>query len=32
MWVVDHNLDAADKGQINIFSGRGALVKSQGPT
>jgi hypothetical protein len=32
MWVADHDLDAADEGQIDIFSGRGALVEIQGPT
>ncbi|KAL4962958.1 pectin lyase-like protein [Aspergillus stella-maris] len=32
MWVADHDLDTEDEGQIDIFSGRGALIESQGPT
>ncbi|GAT20988.1 hypothetical protein RIB2604_00900080 [Aspergillus luchuensis] len=31
-WVADHDLDAADEAQIDIFSGRGILIESQGPT
>lgn len=32
MWVADHDLDAKDEGQIDVFSGRGAIIESQGPT
>lgn len=32
MWVADHDLDADDEGQIDVFAGRGALIESQGPT
>ncbi|CAM6116291.1 unnamed protein product [Calypogeia fissa] len=28
LWVADHELDLADHYQINIFSGRGALIES----
>jgi len=30
-WVADHDLDAADHNQINIFNGRGLLVESRQP-
>lgn len=29
-WTADHELDRADHGQINVYSGRGVLVESQG--
>ncbi|KAL2004769.1 hypothetical protein VTN00DRAFT_3297 [Thermoascus crustaceus] len=32
LWVADHDLDADDEAQIDIFSGRGVLIESQGPT
>ncbi|KAH8698403.1 pectate lyase superfamily protein-domain-containing protein [Talaromyces proteolyticus] len=32
MWTADHDLDASDEVQIDIFSGRGALIESHGPT
>ncbi|KAJ5552813.1 pectin lyase-like protein [Penicillium frequentans] len=31
-WVADHDLDASDEAQIDVFSGRGILIESQGPT
>ncbi|CAG8040248.1 unnamed protein product [Penicillium olsonii] len=31
-WVADHDLDAENEAQIDIFSGRGILIESQGPT
>lgn len=30
-WTADHELDLADHSQVNIFTGRGILVESQGP-
>lgn len=30
-WVADHELDLTDHNQINIYSGRGVLIESQGP-
>ena len=30
-WNADHELDLADHDQINIYTGRGVLVESQGP-
>ena len=30
-WVADHELDLPDHHQINVFSGRGMLIESQGP-
>ena len=29
-WTADHELDRADHSQINIYSGRGVLIESQG--
>ena len=29
-WTADHELDRKDHGQINIYSGRGVLIESQG--
>ncbi|KAJ5130998.1 Peptidoglycan-binding Lysin subgroup, partial [Penicillium bovifimosum] len=31
-WTADHDLDTTAQEQINIYSGRGILVESQGPT
>jgi glucan 1,3-beta-glucosidase len=31
MWTADHELDLADHDQINVYTGRGVLVESQGP-
>ncbi|KAJ5096772.1 hypothetical protein N7456_007493 [Penicillium angulare] len=31
MWTADHELDLADHAQINVFTGRGILIESQGP-
>lgn len=31
VWTADHDLDYADRSQINIFSGRGILSESAGP-
>ncbi|KAJ5359418.1 glucan endo-1-3-beta-glucosidase [Penicillium cataractarum] len=31
MWTADHELDLADHNQINVYTGRGVLVESQGP-
>ncbi|KAI0196341.1 pectate lyase superfamily protein-domain-containing protein [Astrocystis sublimbata] len=31
-WVADHDLDIPDQSQINVFSARGILVESRGPT
>ena len=31
MWTADHELDLADHHQINVFTGRGILIESQGP-
>jgi hypothetical protein len=31
LWVADHDIDTPAQTQINIFSGRGLLVESQGP-
>ncbi|KKK18049.1 hypothetical protein ARAM_000743 [Aspergillus rambellii] len=30
-WTADHELDLADHAQINVYTGRGVLVESQGP-
>lgn len=30
-WVADHDLDLAGYKQVNIYSGRGVLIESQGP-
>jgi hypothetical protein len=32
MWVADHDMDIVTQDQINIYSGRGLLIESQGPT
>lgn len=32
IWTADHDLDSDSEGQINIYTGRGVLVESQGPT
>lgn len=31
MWTADHELDLTDHSQINVYTGRGVLVESQGP-
>lgn len=31
LWTADHDLDAADQGQIDVYAGRGMLIESQGP-
>jgi glucan 1,3-beta-glucosidase len=31
MWTADHELDLSDHSQINIYTGRGILIESQGP-
>jgi glucan 1,3-beta-glucosidase len=31
VWTADHELDLADHNQINVYTGRGVLVESQGP-
>ncbi|KAF3492429.1 LysM domain-containing protein [Arthroderma uncinatum] len=31
-WVADHDLDIVSQDQIDIYSGRGILIESQGPT
>ncbi|OQO05758.1 hypothetical protein B0A48_09852 [Cryoendolithus antarcticus] len=31
-WVADHDLDLSSPTQISIYSGRGVLIESQGPT
>lgn len=31
-WTADHDLDSTAQAQINVYSGRGILVESQGPT
>jgi glucan 1,3-beta-glucosidase len=31
MWTADHELDLSDHSQINVYTGRGVLVESQGP-
>ena len=31
MWVSDHDLDAAEQTQIDVYNGRGVLIESQGP-
>ncbi|EPS25377.1 putative exo-beta-1,3-glucanase [Penicillium oxalicum 114-2] len=31
MWTADHELDLPDFSQINVYTGRGVLVESQGP-
>ncbi|OQE24328.1 hypothetical protein PENSTE_c007G09142 [Penicillium steckii] len=30
-WTADHELDLDDHSQINVFTGRGVLIESQGP-
>lgn len=32
MWTADHDLDIASQDQIDVYSGRGILIESQGPT
>lgn len=32
IWTADHDLDSDSEGQINVYTGRGVLVESQGPT
>lgn len=32
MWVADHDMDVVTQDQIDIYSGRGLLIESQGPT
>ncbi|WYZ42188.1 hypothetical protein EsH8_V_001083 [Colletotrichum jinshuiense] len=32
MWVADHDMEDADQIQINVYSARGILIESQGPT
>lgn len=32
IWVADHDLDVITQDQIDIFSARGVLIESQGPT
>ncbi|KAF4234129.1 hypothetical protein CNMCM6805_008835 [Aspergillus fumigatiaffinis] len=32
MWVADHDLDSPEEVQVDIFSGRGVLIESQGPS
>ncbi|KAJ5204735.1 glucan endo-1-3-beta-glucosidase [Penicillium cinerascens] len=31
MWTADHDLDMPDHSQINVYTGRGVLIESQGP-
>ncbi|KAJ5682661.1 hypothetical protein N7462_005826 [Penicillium macrosclerotiorum] len=31
MWTADHELDLSDHSQINVYTGRGVLIESQGP-
>jgi hypothetical protein len=31
-WTADHDLDKKSQDQINIYSARGILIESQGPT
>ncbi|KAJ5624893.1 Exo-1-3-beta-D-glucanase [Penicillium lagena] len=31
MWTADHELDLPDHSQINVYTGRGVLIESQGP-
>lgn len=31
-WTADHDLDIASQDQIDVYSGRGILIESQGPT
>ncbi|OOQ90434.1 exo-beta-1,3-glucanase Exg0 [Penicillium brasilianum] len=31
MWTADHELDLDDHNQINVYTGRGVLIESQGP-
>jgi hypothetical protein len=31
-WVADHDLDLVSQDQIDVYSGRGILIESQGPT
>ncbi|KAK2846374.1 hypothetical protein FQN49_005788 [Arthroderma sp. PD_2] len=31
-WVADHDLDIVSQDQIDVYSGRGILIESQGPT
>jgi hypothetical protein len=32
LWAADHDMDIPAQTQINVYSGRGVLVESQGPT
>ncbi|KAF5016394.1 hypothetical protein F66182_11936, partial [Fusarium sp. NRRL 66182] len=32
VWTADHDLDIASQDQIDVYSGRGILIESQGPT
>jgi hypothetical protein len=32
IWTADHDLDIVSQGQIDVYSARGVLVESQGPT
>ena len=32
LWVADHDMDIVTQDQIDIYSGRGLLIESQGPT
>lgn len=32
IWTADHDIDTAYQAQVNVFSARGLLVESQGPT
>jgi len=31
MWTADHELDLPDHSQVNVYTGRGVLIESQGP-
>lgn len=31
LWTADHELDLSDHNQVNIYTGRGVLIESQGP-
>ena len=30
-WSADHDIDTSSETQINVFTGRGILIESQGP-
>ncbi|KJR87858.1 LysM domain protein [Sporothrix schenckii 1099-18] len=32
VWTADHDLDIASQDMINVYTGRGVLIESQGPT